>query len=101
MRYGRKSRSQRINGFKRHSVHDLDRDLVRAVGVTSANVPEATVTADLDPDLAAQHVTLAELHLVGTPLTWPRTISPALHRGARLWFADPQMRAAKAINGTS
>jgi hypothetical protein len=42
---------------------DLDSSLLRAGGVTRANVPEATVTADLVADLAPQEVTLTELHL--------------------------------------
>lgn len=63
MRHGRKSRSQRINGFKRHVLRDLDRAVVRAVGLTAANVPEAGVTDALEEDLAAQQAELAELHI--------------------------------------
>ncbi len=37
MRHGRKSRSVRVDGYKRHVVHDLDSGLVRAVGITPAN----------------------------------------------------------------
>lgn len=61
MRHGRKSRSQRIDGFKRHVLRDLDRGLIRAVGVTKANAAEATVTDALDADLAAQGIGLADL----------------------------------------
>jgi hypothetical protein len=32
MRHGRKTRSQRIDGYKRHVLTDLDTDLVGAVG---------------------------------------------------------------------
>lgn len=63
MRHGRKSRSQRVDGFKRHFLRDLDRKVVRAVGLTPANAPEATVTDALMADLAAQEVELAELHI--------------------------------------
>ncbi len=66
MRHGRKSRRVRIDGYKRHVLHDLESGLVRAVGVTAANAAEASVTEDLDADLAAQQVGLAdldELHL--------------------------------------
>ncbi len=63
MRHGRKSRSQLIDGFKRHVVRDLDSRLVPAVGVTAANVPEAAVGAAIRDDLAAQTLTLAELHI--------------------------------------
>ena len=61
MRHGRKSRSRLVDGYKRHILRDLDRGLVRAVGVTPANVPEATVTDDIAVDLARQAVHLTEL----------------------------------------
>jgi hypothetical protein len=63
MRHGRKSKHQRIDGYKRHVLRDLDSGLVRSVGVTSANVPEASVTEALMTDLAAQSVQLSELHI--------------------------------------
>lgn len=66
MRHGRKSRRVRVDGYKRHVLHDLDSGLVCAVGLTAANAAEARVTDALDADLAAQHLslaTLAELHL--------------------------------------
>ncbi len=63
MRHGRKSRSLRVDGYKRHVVHDLDSGLVRAVGLTPANVPEANVTDALVADLARQAVTLTALHI--------------------------------------
>ena len=31
MRHGRKSRSVRVDGYKRHVLHDLDSGLIRAV----------------------------------------------------------------------
>lgn len=63
MRHGRKSRSLLVDGYKRHILSDLDTDLVVAVGITAANVPEAEVTDDIAADLAAQHARLAELHI--------------------------------------
>lgn len=63
MRHGRKSRSQRINGYKRHVLRDLNTGLVRAVGVTPANVPEASVTTAISSDLQAQNAELVELHI--------------------------------------
>src|SRR5215216_1151957 len=63
MRHGRKSRSHRFEGYKRHVLRDLDTELVRAVGVTPANAPEAKVTEGLARDLAAQEVELEELHI--------------------------------------
>jgi hypothetical protein len=63
MRHGRKSRAQRFDGYKRHVFKDLASGLVRAVGITPANVPEASVTDDLIADLKLQKVTLEELHI--------------------------------------
>jgi len=63
MRHGRKSRSHRIDGYKRHILRDLDVGLVRAVGLTPANAPESSVTAAITADLAAQQAHLAELHI--------------------------------------
>jgi Transposase DDE domain len=59
MRHGRKSRSVRVDGYKRHGLHDLDSGLIRAVGITPANVSEASVTEDL----ASQGASLKELHI--------------------------------------
>jgi hypothetical protein len=44
MRHGRKSRSVLVDGDTRHVLHDLDSALIRAVGVTPVNAPEASVT---------------------------------------------------------
>ena len=63
MRHGRKSRSVLFDGYKRHVLRDLDTGLVPAVGITPANVPEASVTGDITADLAAAGRTLAELHI--------------------------------------
>jgi Transposase DDE domain len=63
MRHGRKSRSTLIDGYKRHVLRDLDSGLVCAVGITPANVAEAAVTGDIAADLAAQDLTLVELHI--------------------------------------
>lgn len=63
MRHGRKSRSVRFDGYKRHVLRDLDTGLVPAVGITPANVPEAAVTDDIAADLAAAGLALGELHI--------------------------------------
>jgi hypothetical protein len=87
MRHGRKSRSQRVDGYKRHVVRDLDTGLVRAVGMTTANTPEAMVTPDLAADLDAQQVTLGELHLDRASLSshWVRERSPDLAIYCKAW----------------
>jgi hypothetical protein len=63
MRHGRKSRNQRFDGYKRHVLTDLDVGVVRAVGLTPANVPEAWVSDAISNDLLAQDVTLVELQI--------------------------------------
>jgi hypothetical protein len=63
MRHGRKSRSVRVDGYKRHVLHDLDTGLIRAVGVTPANIPEASVTEAISVDLEEQGASLQELHI--------------------------------------
>jgi hypothetical protein len=63
MRHGRKSRRQRFDGYKRHLLRDLDSGLVRAVGLTAANAPEASVTEAILADLARQDGQLSEIHL--------------------------------------
>lgn len=63
MRHGRKSRSVRVDGYKRHVLHDLDTGLIRAVGITPANVPEASVTPEISADLEQQGVKIKELHI--------------------------------------
>jgi hypothetical protein len=63
MRHGRKSRSVRFDGYKRHVLRDLDTGLVPAVGITPANVPEAAVTDDIEADLATAGWHLSELHI--------------------------------------
>jgi len=63
MRHGRKSSKKRMKSYKRHILKDLESGLVRAVGITPANVPEASVTPAIASDLEAQQVTLEELHI--------------------------------------
>jgi Transposase DDE domain len=63
MRHGRKTRSVRIDGYKRHVLCDLDDELVCAVGVTAANLPEAEVADQITADLQAQDRTLGELDI--------------------------------------
>jgi hypothetical protein len=69
MRHTRKSRSQLIDGYKRHVLRDLDSGLIPAVGVTPANVPEATVTDSISLDLHVQALRLRELHIDRAYLT--------------------------------
>lgn len=61
MRHGRKSRNQKVDGYKRHVLKDLELQMVRAVGVTRANEPEASVTTDIEQDLNAQQQTIEDI----------------------------------------
>jgi len=63
MRHGRKNRSKRFDGYKRHILKDLDTGLVRAVGITMANLAEAAVTEAIANDLQHQKAHLSELHI--------------------------------------
>lgn len=63
MRHGRKSRSVRVDGYKRHVCRDLDSELVVAVGITPANAPEASVAEAIKQDLKSQQITLKALHI--------------------------------------
>ncbi len=63
MRHGRKNRTTRFDGYKRHILKDLDTGLVRAVGITMANVAEAAVTEAIANDLEHQKASLSELHI--------------------------------------
>ncbi len=63
MRHGRKSRSLLVDGYKRHIVRDLESGLIPVVGVTPANVPEASVTDSIEDDLAAQDLRVGEWHI--------------------------------------
>ena len=63
MRHGRKNRSKRFDGYKRHILKDLDRGMVRAVGITMANLAEASVSEAISLDLEHQKSKLRELYI--------------------------------------
>jgi len=54
MRHGRKTKSKRFNGFKRHIAADVDRGLILACAITPANRPEDEALPSLTVDLAHQ-----------------------------------------------
>ncbi len=47
MRHGRKSKSKRFNGYRRHIATDLDSDLILAGAITPANRPEEEAAPEL------------------------------------------------------
>lgn len=61
MRHGRKSKSKRFNGFKRHIAADVDRGLILACAVTPANRPEDEAVPTLKRDLERQALTIDQL----------------------------------------
>jgi hypothetical protein len=61
MRHGRKSKSKRFNGFKRHIAADVDRGLILACAITPANRPEEEAIPSLQTDLARQALTVDQL----------------------------------------
>jgi len=63
MRHGRKSKSKRFNGYKRHVAADLDNDLIYAAAVTPANRPEDEATPALQADMAQLDLDIDELHI--------------------------------------
>ncbi len=63
MRHGRKSKSQRINGYKRHIAVDLDTRLIVSCAVAPANRPEQEALEPLLADLSTFQRHLAELYV--------------------------------------
>lgn len=72
MRHGRKSKSKRFNGYKRHVATDLDAGLILACAVTPANRPEEEAAPDLKADVERQGQSIEELHIdrgyIGSPI---------------------------------
>lgn len=62
MRHGRKSKSKRFNGYKRHVALDLDTGLIVACDVTPANRPEEEAARSLTQDIERQERRIEELH---------------------------------------
>jgi hypothetical protein len=62
MRHGRKSKSKRIDGYKRHVATDLDSEAILACSVTPANRPEHEALPELKSDIDAQSIRFAEAH---------------------------------------
>jgi hypothetical protein len=63
MRHGRKTKSKRFNGYKRHLAIDLDTLLVLAIAVLPANRPEQDAAPSLVADIASQGLTIDALYI--------------------------------------
>lgn len=62
MRHGRKSKSKRIDGYKRHVATDLDSKAIVAAAMTPANQPEHEALPLLKADVEAQNLRIGEAH---------------------------------------
>ena len=63
MRHGRKSKSKRFNGFKRHLAACLDTNLILSCAVTPANRPEEEAAPQLKADIEHQSLSIGELFI--------------------------------------
>jgi hypothetical protein len=63
MRHGRKSKTKRFNGFKRHIATDLDSGLILSGAITPANRPEDEATPGLAADIAKQGLEIGALYI--------------------------------------
>lgn len=63
MRHGRKSKSKRFNGHKRHIATHLDADLILACAITPANRPEEEAAPLLQRDIELQDLSIGELYI--------------------------------------
>ena len=63
MRHGRKSKSKRFNGYKRHIATQLETRLVLACAITPANAPEADAAPALLQDLERDGRPITELSI--------------------------------------
>jgi hypothetical protein len=61
MRHGRKTSSQRVDGYKSHLITDHDTELVLGVAVTPANQPDGPQAAPLVADAKAAGVPVREV----------------------------------------
>ena len=63
MRHGRKSASERIDGYKRHIVTDLDTDLILSCAITAANRPEDEAVPEMEAEVAQQGREVQEMQV--------------------------------------
>lgn len=63
MRHGRKSKTKRFNGYKRHIATDLDSGLILSGAITPANRPEEEAAPGLAEDIARQGLEIEQLFI--------------------------------------
>lgn len=108
MRHGRKSKTKRFNGYKRHIATDLDSGLILSGAITPANRPEDEAAPGLAEDIARQGLEIDELFIdrgyVKAPL-----VDEILSRGGEIvcrpWVprgkASSRRRPSRSICATS
>ena len=73
MRHGRKSKSKRFNGYKRHIARDIDSKLILSCVIAPANRPEAEAAAPLKADIERQKLVIGEWYIdrgyINSPIT--------------------------------
>lgn len=90
MRHGRKTKSKRFNGYKRHLAIDLDTVLILAVAVLPANRPEEEAAPSLTADITTQGLTIGSLYIDRGYINAPVVDEVLARRGAvicRPWLA--------------
>ena len=98
MRHGRKTKSKRFNGYKRHLAIDLDTILILAVAVLPANRPEEEAAPSLTTDITAQGLTIGSLYIDRGYINAPIVDEILARRGAvicRPWLAHNGSHFAK------
>ena len=70
-RHGRKSKTRRVDGFKRHIASDLESRLILACAVTPANLPEGVAGEQLKADVNRQGLDIGGLHIDRAYLSSP------------------------------
>ena len=73
MRHGRKSKSKRFNGYKRHIARDLDSKLILGCAIAPANRPEEESAEPLKIDIERQKLVIGEWFIdrgyINSPVT--------------------------------
>lgn len=91
MRHGRKSKSKRFNGYKRHIATDLDSRVIVSCAVAPANQPEADSAQGLASDMQRQGLKIQALYIDCGYITAP-LVDEVLGRGGdiicRPWKID-------------
>lgn len=87
MRHGRKSKSSRVDGYKRHVGVDVESKLILSVAVTPANRPEGEAAGDLLRDIERQGFKVKDIdidraYLLADAIEWRRFWDAHVHAKA-------------------